>query len=330
MRLGQLQLVDVRTIWQHEASDFTPWLAASENINVLGEALRTGPLDVEAVERNVGRFSADVVARDEAGTLILIENQLEQTDHRHLGQILTYLAGLEEDATVVWIATRFSEEHRAALDWLNENTSDRFEFFGVELRVVRIGQSDAAPEFSIVAKPNNWSRSVRSAARQASQAVEGDRQKLLLSYWTSFAEYIQAKAPSMKSLKPSTDHWKTFGVGKTGFNINVNALTQEKRLGVELYISHPNAKRDFSLLESQRSFIEADAAQPLRWEPLPNRKGARISVEPLAADPADQANWPVQHEWMFNNLNLLRRVFANRIRQLAGAVAPSEGMLEEV
>jgi hypothetical protein len=162
--LGRLIPVPVREVWTHEANGFTPWLAHSANMALLGETLGLGDLEVETTEQTVGRFSADIVARDDAGAFVLIENQLEPTDHRHLGQVLTYLAGLEGDATVVWIATEFLEEHRAAIDWLNANTNDRFDFFGVE--VLRIGSSSPAPRFNIVAKPNDWSRGVRATARQ--------------------------------------------------------------------------------------------------------------------------------------------------------------------
>src|SRR3954452_4044087 len=157
--LGRLQTLDARAVWNHEATDFTPWLAEPENLKLLAEALHLGELEVEATEQQVGRFSADIVAREEGENLVLIENQLEPTDHRHLGQVLTYLAGLEGDATVVWIATKVLEEHRAAIDWLNSNTSDRFDFFGLEIEVLQIeGCMPAAPRFNVVAKPNDWSR----------------------------------------------------------------------------------------------------------------------------------------------------------------------------
>ena len=155
MPLGRLVSVPVRDVWTHEANNFTPWLAKPENIELLGETLDLGELEIEGTEHDVGRFSADIVARDESGAFVLIENQLEATDHRHLGQILTYLAGLEGDATIVWIATKFLEEHRAAVDWLNTNTNDRFDFFGIEMEVLQIGDSEPAPRFNVIAKPND-------------------------------------------------------------------------------------------------------------------------------------------------------------------------------
>jgi hypothetical protein len=143
--------VDVRSIWEIEDRDFTPWLASPENIGLLAAELALGEVEVEATEHDVGRFSADIVARDQNGSIILIENQLESTNHKHLGQLLTYLAGLEGDARVIWIATEFLEEHRAAIDWLNANTNEHFDFFGVQTEVVKIGNSDPAPRFNVVA-----------------------------------------------------------------------------------------------------------------------------------------------------------------------------------
>jgi hypothetical protein len=317
MKLGRLTRIEVRSIWPHEASDFTPWLALRDNIAMLADALRIGELQVEATEREVGRFSADIVARSDSAELVLIENQLEQTDHRHLGQVLTYLAGLEEDATVVWIATRFLEEHRAAIDWLNENTNERFSFFGVELDVVRIGDSDPAPVFHLAAKPNDWSRGVRSVARQVSEGAITERQQLLLRYWTAFADTLSRASPPVRAPKPNHDHWKTFGVGRSGFSINITSLVQNKRIGAEIYISRPTAKADFQALFAQRHELEKRVGEPLKWEELPERKGSRILVEPLQADPANEADWPRQHAWAHEKLVHFREAFTRPIQTLA-------------
>ena len=159
--LGRLQRVDLRTIWTSEPVQFTPWLARPENLEILGETLGL-ELELEAQEKEVGSFRADIVCRDiGTGSSVLIENQLEQTDHDHLGKLLTYAAGLQA-VTVVWLAERFRDEHRAALDWLNDITHEESRFFGLEIELWRIGDSPAAPKFNIVSMPNDWSRSVRS------------------------------------------------------------------------------------------------------------------------------------------------------------------------
>ena len=147
-KLGRLERIDLREIWRTEAYDFTPWLAQSENIEILGDALGLD-LEVEAQERNVGPFRADILCKDlDDNSWVLIENQLERTDHNHLGQLLTYGAGLNT-VTIIWIAEKFTDEHRAALDWLNDITDDSFNFFGLEVELWRIGESAPAPKFNI-------------------------------------------------------------------------------------------------------------------------------------------------------------------------------------
>lgn len=160
---GRLTDLLPREAWTHEATSFTPWLA--ENIGQLSEAIGI-PLELTGTEMAVETFSADILARNPAdGTIVLIENQLEQTDHTHLGQIMTYLAGLEAE-TVIWIAPRFREPHLSAIRWLNEHTADGFSFFAVRLRVVRIGDSPYAPIFEVVEKPNHWEREVKQRVSQ--------------------------------------------------------------------------------------------------------------------------------------------------------------------
>jgi hypothetical protein len=138
--LGRLERVDRRTIWSSESSDFTPWLATEDNIAARGDAIEID-LEVEAQEKDVGPFRADILCKDTAtNNWVLIENQLERTDHSHLGHLLTYAAGLQA-VSIVWIAQQFTDEHRAALDWLNEITDGRFNFFGLEIELWRIGSS---------------------------------------------------------------------------------------------------------------------------------------------------------------------------------------------
>jgi hypothetical protein len=179
--LGRLERVDLRDIWLSEASDFTPWLARKENLDILGQTLVID-LELEAQERPVGPFRADILCKDiGSDRWVLIENQLERTDHNHLGQLLTYASGLEA-VTIVWIAAHFTEEHRSTLDWLNRITDGSFRFFGLEVELWRIGDSPPAPKFNIVSKPNDWSQSVaqaallpntaKSLARHAADAIE--------------------------------------------------------------------------------------------------------------------------------------------------------------
>jgi hypothetical protein len=168
--LGKLEQVDPRSVWVHEAHHFTPWLLA--NADRLADALGID-LELEAAEHAVGGYSLDLVGRDITNDAVLIvENQLAGTDHSHLGQVLTYAAGTGA-ATIIWIATSFREEHRQALDWLNENTGEETHFFGIELQVVRIGESAHAPLFNVVVQPNDWQKQVRATTRTGAATGRG-------------------------------------------------------------------------------------------------------------------------------------------------------------
>jgi hypothetical protein len=314
--LGRLVAVPVREVWMHEANDFTPWLAKPENIALLAETLGLGEVDGQVTEQGVGRFSADIVARDDAGGLILIENQLDQTDHRHLGQVLTYLAGLEGEATVIWIATKFLEEHRAAIDWLNSNTTDRFDFFGVEIELKRIGDSAPAPLFSIVAKPNNWSRYVAAASREASSGEPAERHKIRMKYWASFAEFLQQRSAPFNIRRLVKDHWFSFPIGRSGVVISCTINTNTDRMGVELYIRRDDSKAGIRQLALDKATIENEFSEPLDWQELPGKRASRIAVFRSGIDVADQANYPMMHEWMLDRMLRFKHVFGDRVRTL--------------
>jgi len=313
--LGRLQKVDLREIWRTEDQHFTPWLAREENLAVLAETLGM-ELELEAEEKRVGPFRADILCRNtDDGSWVLVENQLERTDHTHLGQLLTYAAGLQA-VTIVWIAARFSEEHRAAVDWLNEITGDDFSFFALEVELWRIGESPAAPKFNIVSQPNDWSRSVSDAARSIKNDALTETKAAQLRFWTQFAEYLQANGSSLRSQKPFPQHWTHFGVGRSGFLASAILNTSSDILGAEIYINHDDAKIYFAGLESQREEIEEELGFTLDWRELPGRKGCRILVETEISDPLNEAQWPQYFDWLQTKLEAIQKVFRPRIRQL--------------
>ena len=217
--MGQLHRVDLRDVWLSEPQDFTPWLAQENNLKILGDALGI-ELELEAQEKSVGPFRADILCRSlDDDSLVLIENQLEKTDHIHLGQLLTYAAGLQS-VTSVWIAANFTEEHRAALDWLNQVTNESVRFFGLEIELWQIDESVPAPKFNVVSKPNDWSRQVSLAARQMSDQPITEGKKLQLQFWQEFAGYLKEGKSPIRPQTPRPQHWMTFGIGRTGFNMH--------------------------------------------------------------------------------------------------------------
>ena len=229
--LGNLESVNIREVWQGEASHFTPWLAEPENLERLGEALAMS-LEPVRTETPVGPFNADIVCSDlNDNSTVLIENQLERTDHRHLGQIFTYAAGLDA-VTIIWISPQFTEEHRAAIDWLNRITQDEFSFFGVEIELWRIGNSPPAPKFNIVAKPNDWTRAMRRKRPDGGSGgvpvATTDLKLQQIAFWEGFQDYLTQKKSPIGCQKPGPHQWMWHSIGRSGLHL-VSAVTAPSR-----------------------------------------------------------------------------------------------------
>ena len=226
--LGILRRIDAREVWTHEALDFTPWL--KEHIGLLGTVLGMD-LDLVESEVPVGAFAADLVAKDVSSDhWVVIENQLEPTDHSHLGQLLTY--GASKDAGVfVWISPDFREEHRAAMDWLNEHSDEDSLFFGVEVELVAVDDSRPAPNFKLVSSPNEWRKGGRGVARPPSE-----RGAAYASYFSSLLADFKARYPGETNVsKAAPQNWLPLSVGRSGVATNW-AFSGDRRFRIELYI----------------------------------------------------------------------------------------------
>jgi hypothetical protein len=330
--LGRLERVDLRSVWISESGDFTPWLATEDNLELLGETIGI-ELEFESRETGVGPFRADILCKDTSdGSWVLIENQLERTDHCHLGQLMTYAAGLQA-ATIVWIANRFTEEHRAALDWLNEITGEKFNFFGLEVELWRIGSSPVAPKFNVVCKPNDWSKTVSETAKRAASDELTGTQQLQLEYWSALREHMERTGTQLRGNKPAPQSWINFALGRTNFWIGAAVNTQKDWIAVAMSCSGTQSKQFFALLEADKTAIEIEMGEPLLWEPLPNRKESRIRLMLNGADCSNRADWPRQHEWMRSRLEKLHKVFSARVKKLkvidVAAAGPVNGVIDE-
>jgi hypothetical protein len=272
--LGKLEPVDPRTVWEREAFDFTPWLL--ENPDRLAEVLGID-LELEAAEHPVGGYSLDLVGRDITNDAVLIvENQLEPTNHSHLGQVLTYAAGTGA-ATIVWIATLFRAEHRQALDWLNENTGESAHFFGIELQVVRIGDSLNAPLLNVIAKPNDWQKQVRAATQASSRTGKG---ALYVDFWQRFIGRVHAEHPDWTRAKAvGPRNWYEMRSPIRGCSFSFS-FAQNDRLRHELYIDTGDGDRNaqiFGSLRDREKQFEAEYGSSISWEELPDRRACRIA-----------------------------------------------------
>jgi hypothetical protein len=298
--------VDPRAIWSHEALDFTPWLL--ENAEFLAETLGI-ELQLTANEHPVGGYSLDLIGHDLTNDCTLIvENQLATTDHSHLGQLLTYAAGTDA-ATVVWIATQFREEHRQAVSYLNEVAGENARFFAIELNVVRIGDSQAAPLFKLVAEPNDWHALV-SASAKAIQSTSG-KGALYLSYWEKFLTQLHETLPGWSKVrKPQSANWMELHWIRAGVRFSVS-FAQNKRLRAELYLDTGNAEETtavYDLLERQRQDVEAAFGDQLEWDPLPGKRACRIAIY-SDGDVADEDAHETYVRWMLDKVTRLRRAF---------------------
>ena len=302
-KLGTLEEIkDLRKVWPHEAQDFTPWLSQEENMALLSDAIGID-ITVDETESDVGDFSVDIFASETGtGRKIIIENQLEDTNHDHLGKLITYASGKSAEV-IVWLVRHAREEHRAAIEWLNNNTDDRIGFFLCEIKLYRIGGSEPAVKFEVVEKPNDWTKEVRRC-----ESVNETKQQRY-DYWVAFQDYAFKNpqfASSFNRRKSGYDHWLNFGIGSSGCNISVTQVQKRNVIGVELNIN--DDKELFRSLLGHRDEIEKETGIKFDWRELPNRKASRILVE-KAVSFADRNEWNSQFEWIMDSMLKMKKAF---------------------
>ena len=310
--LSKLERVSLREAWKHEAAEFTPWLAESENLNSLSESLGISELVLVATEHWVGDFKLDILCTD-GDEQVIIENQLEKTNHAHLGQIIAYAAGVGAKK-VIWIAESVRPEHAAALQFLNENTTGDLSFFAVQVELWRIGDSPLAPKFEVIVRPNDWVKSGREQARVAASA--SPTKQLQQKFWTSLVEYLSANAPHIRPQKPRPQHWLNNTIGRSSFGLNSLANTRDEKLGVDLYINGAQAKVHFAGLSAKRDEIERQIGVELDWQELPDAKACRIVSWYPHAPLEDEKRWPEYLEWLTQRLVKMDRVLRPIVKGL--------------
>lgn len=316
--LGKLQrITNLRSEWPDEARNFTPWLAGSENLSQLAEAIGFGidGLELERVEESVGDFFADIIARDTLGSeggRVLIENQFGRTNHDHLGKLVTYASGVKDVKTIIWISETFREEHRAALDWLNRNTDAGIAFFGIEIELWKIGDSVAAPRFNVIARPNDWQRTVSETGSKE----HSETGQFYARYWTKFGEFLRERKGPLKPQKGAPQHWMTLRIGRSGFGLAAIASTQKNFVRAEMNLTGPNSHRAFELLVHQRERIEQEFGERLHWDQKLGRNQVRISQTQENMPVRDETDWGRQHLVLADMLARLYHAFHNRVLEL--------------
>ena len=303
MNLGKLkEIKDLRKVWPHEALDFTPWLAEEDNLALLADAVGL-EITIDETESGVGDFNVDIFAT-ETGTdrKIIIENQLEDTNHDHLGKLITYASGKSADI-VIWVVKRAREEHRAAIEWLNNHTDENIAFFLVEIKLYQIGSSDIAVKFEVVEKPNDWTKEIKR------HTSDSPILQARYDYWVAFNDYAFSKNSFGKAFnkrKASTDQWMTMSVGSSACHIDISQIRKDHLIVVEWYIS--DDKELFHKFHSHKTEIETEMGMELDWRELPDKKASRI----LVTHPADFENrdsWPEQFDWVMDVALKMKKVF---------------------
>lgn len=310
--LGSLKKIDVRSQWANEASNFTPWLAQENNIAELSYSLGI-ELEVESTEVAVGPYSADILARDSAtGDYVIIENQLGKTDHDHLGKSITYASVLNASA-VVWIATNFTEEHKKALDWLNDNSSEDVSFYGVSIELWQIDDSKPAVRFNVISRPADFAR--KSAVTKAGTVLT-DVKKLQLEWWTAFRDALIERKILASAQAPRPRYWFNIALGRSGIHLSNIANTYDNKIGIRVYMrSKYNSEAALSQLMEQKEEIEKEIGDQLRWNPNPDARDKIISLL-KDADLNKKDKWHEYIDWMIDKTARFRKTFSPRVKML--------------
>ena len=310
MQLFKLEKVDLREVWKHEALDFTNWLAKPENLESLSDEIG---IDISLIqtEASVGNFNVDILAEEEnTGRKIVIENQLEATDHDHLGKIITYASGFDAEI-IIWIVKSVRDEHKRAIDWLNEHTDENINIFVIQMEVWRIGDSPYAPKFQIIAKPNDWAKVVK---KTTSQTELSDIKILQFEFWSKFKEFVQDKNGGIKLRKVYPQHWYDISFGFSNAHIALTVNSQSEQMTCEIYI--PDSKQLFSALFENKEKIEKELSEELVWEELPQKKASRIKLI-NKGNFSSQENWDKYHLWLFEKVTNFQKVFSKYIKLCA-------------
>lgn len=270
MGIGKLKEVDIRELWKHEQYDFSEWLSKKDNIENLNEILGLTLIDISK-ETYVGSYRCDLFAKDETtGIKVIIENQLEASNHDHLGKIITYASGLDAKV-VVWIVKEAREEHRSAIEWLNNNTNNSVNFFLIEIHAYKIGESDPAPMFQVIEQPNDFIKNNKSTNKDESM---NKSQSQRFEFWNQFNNVIIERGKPFNVRKATTDHWYSVAIGTSEAHIDITLVNKDSVIGVELYIS--DNKDLYDKLFNNKDKIESELGFKLEWRRLDNSKASRI------------------------------------------------------
>lgn len=317
--LGRLQAVPLKEVWTSEPYAFDPWLIQPENLQFLAESIGLPGLELVRAQQPVGPFYADIVCKViDSGDVVLIENQLDQADHRHLGQVLTYAPHV--DAKIcVWVAERIRDEHRAAVDWLNRITGEGYAFFGVEVRAVRIGDSLPAPLFEVVAKPNEWSKITTSVQGPAGSSPDSAASNL--EYWPGLHQLLaQLGGPMRKVTTELRDvtYWAPIANSGRAYIWAFRSHSRNPYVNAGISLYNAGASAVWHKLKCEQQVYDARFGEPLRWHH--NKLGTAFHIQTESRPSSlDESDWAEQHRWLVEKMMKFDAVFSSEIKSLIAA-----------
>lgn len=304
--LSKLKKLDLRQVWKHEALDFTNWLAEKENLEALSDAIG---VDIKLIETeaSVGKFNVDILAEEDlTGKKIIIENQLEATDHDHLGKIITYASGHDAEI-IIWIVKDTRDEHQKAVEWLNDHTDDDTSFFLIRIELWQIDDSKPAPKFEVVVSPNEWAKAIKS--NPAKKGLTNTKLQQL-DFWNKLKDFIHIQHPNMKLRTPGAHHWYDISIGSADCHVALTMNTRENLLGCEIYI---NRNKDlFRHLMEQKSQIEQDIGEEADW--VDAAKASRIKISTEVDDLFTDSELNNNFNWLLTKTVLFQKVFTKYIK----------------
>ena len=301
MDLGRLEEIDVRKVWAHEQYDFSKWLSSEDNIKLLGDTLNLALTDIET-EKFVGSYRCDIICKDEiTGKNVLIENQLEPSNHDHLGKIITYASGLDA-SVIIWIVESAKEEHSSAIEWLNKHTDDEVSFFLIEVHAYTIEGSKPAPFFKIIQQPNDFVKQVKNITKNTEL---NDSQNSRLEFWNRFNDVLEKRGKPFNKRKATTDHWYSVAAGSSQCHISIDLVNREHKIRISMWI--PDNKQLYDIFYSNKEAIEKEIGHSISWDKLDDKKAAYTFIEGL--DFNNQNNYDKLMNSSINEVLLFRKAF---------------------
>ena len=304
MKLGTLENVNLREVWKHEALDFTQWLSKEDNISLLLDEVGITAENIVTEDR-AGNFNVDITADEiQTGKKIVIENQLEKTDHSHLGQLLTYASSFDA-CIIIWVVANVREEHKRAIEWFNEHMSDEISFFLVKTEVYKIGDSEPAVKFNVVVEPNSWSKIAKS--RGVTDQKISDTKINHINFWEGLKDFSSNTNTKLRITRtPRYQHWYDVSIGTSGVNISLTRNTREENVGSEIWIA--DSPSIFDKLLRNKEKVESIVGEQVHWHELETKKASRVRCI-YPCDPDDSNRHEEYYKWLIETSEKLIKAF---------------------